>query len=170
MPSRTPIQVQGLPALRDNYFWLLHDGVHATILDPGDAAPVRAALARQDLLLTSILLTHHHRDHIGGVSELVDAFGVPVYGPPRDGIAAVTIPLDEGDLVEVPGLDLRLRVLDVPGHTEGHIAYLREQEPGWLFCGDTLFAGGCGRLLGGTAEQLKQSLDRLATLPDDTLV
>jgi hydroxyacylglutathione hydrolase len=160
-----------VPAFKDNYLWLIHDGSNAAVVDPGDAAPILASLAEHGLTLTAILLTHHHADHIGGVRTLLERFDVPVFGPRNDGIAEVTLPLAEGDRVTVPGLGLELAVLDVPGHTLGHIAYVRTT-PGlhWLFCGDTLFAGGCGRLFEGTPEQMAASLDKLAALPEDTEV
>jgi hydroxyacylglutathione hydrolase len=165
------LRVLTVPAFKDNYLWLIHDGVHAAVVDPGDAGPILAALAAHDLTLASILLTHHHADHIGGVPELLSRFDIPVFGPRADGITAVSVPLGEGDRIELPKLALALRVLDVPGHTRGHIAYVRET-PGahWLFCGDTLFAGGCGRLFEGTPAQMAASLDKLAALPDDTEV
>ncbi|MES3020703.1 MAG: hydroxyacylglutathione hydrolase [Pseudomonadota bacterium] len=165
------LSVLALPAFKDNYLWLIHDGVNAAVVDPGDAAPVLAALAAHSLTLTAILLTHHHSDHIGGVPQLLSHAKVPVFGPANEAIATISVPLAEGELVEVPGLALALRVLEVPGHTLGHIAYVRET-PGadWLFCGDTLFAGGCGRLFEGTPAQMAASLSRLAALPDDTAV
>ncbi|MDM5177836.1 hydroxyacylglutathione hydrolase [Massilia sp. DJPM01] len=170
-PTPRPLSVLAVPAFKDNYLWLIHDGVHAAVVDPGDAAPVIAALAAHHLTLTAILLTHHHADHIGGVPELLAHAPVPVYGPRAEAIATVGVPLAEGDLVEVPGLALALRVLEVPGHTLGHIAYLRERSgERWLFCGDTLFAGGCGRLFKGTPEQMRASLARYLALPDDTAV
>ena len=168
-PQRA-LSVLAVPAFQNNYLWLVHDGVHAAVVDPGDAEPILAALAAHDLTLTTILLTHHHADHIGGVPGLLAKAPVPVFGPRNDGIAAVTVPLGEGEFINVPGLDLALRVLDVPGHTLGHIAYLRDTpQQRWLFCGDTLFAGGCGRLFEGTPTQLRDSLAKLAALPDDTL-
>jgi hydroxyacylglutathione hydrolase len=165
------LSVLAVPAFKDNYLWLLHDGVNAAAVDPGDAAPILAALAAHKLTLTAILLTHHHADHIGGVPQLLSHARVPVFGPRNDNISTVTEPLGEDDRVAVPGLDLTLRVLDVPGHTSGHIAYVRET-PGahWLFCGDTLFAGGCGRIFEGTPAQMADSLGKLAALPDDTNV
>jgi hydroxyacylglutathione hydrolase len=165
------LSVLPVPAFKDNYLWLVHDGVNAAAVDPGDAGPILAALAAHHLTLTAILLTHHHADHIGGVPALLRHAPVPVFGPRADGIDAVTVPLAEGDRVAVPGLDLALRVLDVPGHTRGHIAYVRETPgPHWLFCGDTLFGAGCGRLFEGTPAQMSASLDKLALLPDDTAV
>jgi hydroxyacylglutathione hydrolase len=165
------LAVLTVPAFEDNYLWIIHDGVHAAVVDPGDSQPILAALADHKLTLTAILLTHHHADHIGGVPELLAHAPVPVFGPRADGIAAVTNPLGDGDRVRVPGLDLELDVLDVPGHTRGHIAYVRHT-PGqrWLFCGDTLFAGGCGRLFEGTPAQMLASLSKLAALPHDTQV
>ncbi|RJG26381.1 hydroxyacylglutathione hydrolase [Massilia cavernae] len=168
---RSALTVLAVPAFKDNYLWLIHDGFNAAVVDPGDAQPILAALAENGLALTAILLTHHHADHIGGVQELLRHARVPVFGPRNDGIDAVTRPLGEGDRIAVPGLGLDLRVLDVPGHTLGHIAYVRET-PGehWLFCGDTLFAGGCGRVFEGTPAQMADSLGKLAALPEDTKV
>lgn len=168
---RNALSVLTVPAFQDNYLWLVHDGVNAAVVDPGDCKPILAALAAHQLTLTAILLTHHHADHIGGVPQLLAHAQVPVYGPRNDNISALTQPLGEGDTVEVPGLDLTLRVLDVPGHTSGHIAYVRETAGArWLFCGDTLFAGGCGRIFEGTPAQMAESLAKLAALPDDTAV
>lgn len=170
-PVRTHLAVLALPAFKDNYLWLIHDGSNAAIVDPGDAAPVKAALAAHKLRLTAILLTHHHADHTGGVPSLLEDWDVPVFGPRNDGIAAVTHPLGQGERVEVPGLALTLEALDVPGHTLGHIAYVRRAPgAGWLFCGDTLFGAGCGRLFEGTPRQMMDSLAQLAALPDETLV
>ncbi|WP_374581078.1 hydroxyacylglutathione hydrolase [Pseudoduganella sp.] len=165
-----PVSVLTVPAFRDNYLWLVHDGRNAAVVDPGDAGPILAALQEHGLTLTAILLTHHHADHIGGVPALLERFQVPVFGPRHDGIQAVTVPLGEGDQLTVPGLDLALRVLDVPGHTRGHIAYVRDGDEPWVFCGDTLFAGGCGRLFEGTPGQMVESLGKLASLPEATKV
>jgi hydroxyacylglutathione hydrolase len=163
------LRVLAVPAFKDNYLWLIHNGVDAVAVDPGDAAPILDALAQHGLTLAAILLTHHHADHVGGVPRLLQHTKVPVYGPRNDAIATVTVPLDEGDRVDLPELPLQLSVLDVPGHTRGHIAYVAQQ-PGWLFCGDTLFAGGCGRLFEGSAAQMLQSLQKLSALPSDTQV
>jgi hydroxyacylglutathione hydrolase len=169
--SRSDLAVLTVPAFQDNYLWLIHDGVHAAAVDPGDAEPILAALDTHKLTLTSILLTHHHADHIGGVPDLLRRNKVPVYGPRAEAIPGVTEPVAGGQRITVAGIGLEMDVLDVPGHTLGHIAYVRHT-PGerWVFCGDTLFAGGCGRLFEGTPAQMVQSLSTLAALPDDTLV
>lgn len=164
------MELIALPAFDDNYFWLLHDGQHALVVDPGDAAPVRAALERLGLQLTSILVTHHHGDHTGGVAELRAASGAQVFGPARERIPEPFTPLQGGD--EVQALGIGFRVSDVPGHTAGHIAYFAPEVDGapLLFCGDTLFSGGCGRIFEGTPAQMLASLDVLSQLPDDTRV
>lgn len=163
------LRVLAIPAFDDNYFWLIHDGIHAAVVDPGDATPVLAALAAHQLTLTTILLTHHHADHVGGVAELARQCDVQVWGPRGETISGVTQRVGEGDAVVLAAPAISLSVLDVPGHTRGHIAYVAS-EPAWLFCGDTLFAGGCGRLFEGTPEQMEHSLNKLAALPDETLV
>lgn len=163
------LNVLTVPAFHDNYLWLIHNGKHAVAVDPGDAAPILAALQQHGLSLTAILLTHHHADHIGGVPALLQHFKTPVYGPRHDNIDCIGKPLDEGDIVHIGELPLSLKVIEVPGHTKGHIAYYTSGQ-GWLFCGDTLFAGGCGRLFEGTPQQMTASLAKLAALPDDTQV
>lgn len=159
-----------VPAFNDNYLWLLHDGQRALIVDPGDAAPVLRALQENGLQLASILVTHHHPDHTGGVAELHQATGAPVYGPAHETIPEPFKRLKDGDTVHALGLDFE--VIDVPGHTAGHIAFYTPDMDGrpLLFCGDTLFSGGCGRLFEGTPAQMLASLDRLAALPGNTRV
>ncbi len=159
-----------LPAFTDNYIWMFHDGVHAVVVDPGDAAPVAAALEAHKLELAAILVTHHHPDHVGGVDALRPLLRGPVYGPARENIPKPFTPLQDGASITVLGL--HFKVLDVPGHTAGHIAYMQQGEPTapLLFCGDTLFSGGCGRLFEGTPAQMHASLSRLAALPGDARV
>jgi len=158
-----------LPAFADNYIWMLHDGQRAVVVDPGDAAPVHAKLDELGLGLAAILVTHHHPDHVGGVDALRGRLQGPVYGPARERIPQPFKALNDGDEVEVLGL--RLVVIDVPGHTAGHIAYQQLPTDGHalsapiLFCGDTLFSGGCGRLFEGTPAQMAASLARLSALP-----
>jgi hydroxyacylglutathione hydrolase len=166
MPAIIPI-----PAFSDNYIWLVRGGAHAAVVDPGDAAPVLAYLDRERLELSAILNTHHHGDHVGGNSGLLARFAVPVFGPAREAIPGRTHALQEGDRITVPGIGLALAILDVPGHTAGHIAYVGEADGVPLaFVGDTLFAGGCGRLFEGTPGQMAASLAKLAGLPDETRI
>jgi len=165
------IQIDALPAFNDNYLWLLQDAAskRCAVVDPGDAAPVRAWLAQHpDWRLTDILVTHHHNDHVGGVAELKQLTGATVYGPANENIPARDVALDDNATVQVLGLDFQ--VFTVPGHTLGHIAFYHGGSEPLLFSGDTLFAGGCGRLFEGTPAQMHQSLQRLAALPDDTAV
>ncbi len=136
-------------------------------MDPGEARPVREYLAREELTLAAILATHHHPDHVGGIAELVDARAVPVFGPRHEPIPALTNPVSEGDTARIAELGATFSVLDIPGHTRAHVAYYGL---GSLFCGDTLFACGCGRLFEGTASQMVASLAKLAALPDETKV
>ena len=159
-----------LPAFTDNYIWMLHDGREAIVVDPGDAAPVVQALQRLGVQLRAILVTHHHADHVGGVDALREATGAVVYGPARERIPEPCVRLTQGDTLSALGL--HFDVLDVPGHTAGHIAYYCPAMDGapLLFCGDTLFSGGCGRLFEGTPAQMLDSLDQLAALPDSTRV
>lgn len=162
-----------VPAFADNYIWLVSDGRDAVAVDPGEAAPVRAYLAERGWRLSAILLTHHHADHVGGVAELIGDTPIPVYGPAAEGIELVTHPLSGGDHVRVSLPHLELDVIDVPGHTRGHIAYFQPGgagAPPHVFCGDTLFACGCGRLFEGTPAQMLSSLDKLAALPGETRV
>jgi hydroxyacylglutathione hydrolase len=167
--SMSTLRILAIPAFNDNYFWLIHDGTHAAVVDPGEATPVLAALTEHCLTLTTILLTHHHADHVGGVAELTRRFDLMVWGPRKENIAGITQRLGEGDVVSLTAPAITLSVLDVPGHTLGHIAYVAREQP-WLFCGDTLFAGGCGRLFEGSPEQMEHSLNKLAALPAETEV
>ncbi len=159
-----------IPAFSDNYIWMLHDGRHAIVVDPGDAAPVLAALRLHQLQLQGILVTHHHADHVGGVAALRQATAAPAWGPAYEALPEGIERVQGGDTV--PLLGGPWQVIDVPGHTSGHIAFYSTaaQAQPVLFCGDTLFSGGCGRLFEGTPGQMQQSLDRLAALPDDTQV
>lgn len=154
-------------AFTDNYIWVIHDQHHAAVVDPGDAAPVLNFLQQKKLKLIAILNTHHHNDHVGGNSTLLQKFPVPVYGPESESISTVTHRLKEGNNIYLAELSLGFSVLDIPGHTAGHIAYYGANS---LFCGDTLFACGCGRLFEGTAQQMYISLNKLARLPDTTAV
>jgi hydroxyacylglutathione hydrolase len=165
------MNLTALPAFSDNYIWMFDDGLQAVVVDPGEAAPVLAALDARKLKLAAILVTHHHADHVGGVDALRPRLQGPVYGPRRERIPAPYVALDDGQRIEVLGLSFE--VIDVPGHTAGHIAYHHAAppgQPGLLFCGDTLFSGGCGRLFEGTPAQMHASLARLAALPGDTRV
>lgn len=164
------MELLSLPAFSDNYLWLLHDGAQALVVDPGDAEPVFAALKQHNLKLSAILVTHHHADHVGGVAALREATGAIVYGPARERIPEPFVPLTDHQQVEALGISFR--VIDVPGHTAGHIAYFAEEVNGapLLFCGDTLFSGGCGRIFEGTPTQMLASLDKLAALPANTRV
>jgi len=164
------LQVSPVRAFSDNYIWLIRspvDPAAVAVVDPGDARPVEAELERQGLSVRAILVTHHHGDHVGGVRELAARHAAPVWGPAREALPCEVQPLDDGDVVRIENLGLEFSVMAVPGHTLGHIAYFGH---GALFCGDTLFSAGCGRLFEGSPAQMLDSLDRIAALPDDTLV
>jgi len=164
------LEASPVRAFSDNYLWLIRaprDGRSAVVVDPGDARPVQAALDEQGLALRAILVTHHHPDHVGGVAELAARHGALVFGPARGRMPCVHRPLDDDDEVSLAELGLEFRVMAVPGHTLDHIAYYGH---GALFCGDTLFSAGCGRLFEGTAAQMLASLDRIASLPDQTRI
>ena len=156
-----------LPAFTDNYIWTLSDAAgRAVIVDPGDAAPVIEAV-QAGMKPVAILLTHHHDDHIGGAAALIEKFNIPCHGPVDARIRFPVQPAREGDRVRIDALDLDLDVMEVPGHTTSHIAF---HGGGYLFCGDTLFSLGCGRMFEGTPVQFLASLDRLAALPGDVKV
>ena len=160
-----------IPALGDNYIWLLHDAAHAVVVDPGDPIAVQDVLDREHLALAAILVTHHHGDHVAGIADLIAGRDVPVLGPARESIPGRTRALAGGDRARVPELALDFEVLDVPGHTAGHVAYAGTVAgTGVAFVGDTLFAAGCGRLFEGTPVAMAASLARLAALPATTRI
>lgn len=163
------LEVRRVYAFDDNYIWLIgcKDNSHVAIVDPGDADPVFERLDQDNLKPVAILLTHHHGDHTGGVAELVERYRIPVYGPAHERIPALTRPVSEGDSVSLSECGLSFNVLDTPGHTRGHVCYVGHNA---LFCGDTLFTAGCGRLFEGTPEQMYTSLEKLRALPDETVV
>jgi len=161
------IEVIPLRAFKDNYVWTLRNARCAAVVDPGEAQPVLDYLSAEKLQLVAILATHHHQDHVGGIAELRRKYAVPVYGPRGEPIATLTHPLGGGDRVALSELGVSFEVLDIPGHTRAHIAYYGGN---MLFCGDTLFACGCGRVFEGTPQQLYASLEKLVALPDETLV
>jgi hydroxyacylglutathione hydrolase len=163
------LNVEPIPAFDDNYIWLLREADRAgvAVVDPGDADPVIERLRAAGLDLAAVLITHHHQDHIGGVADLLAHWPDALVAAPNDRrIAKATRRVGEGDSVAIPGFETRFDVIEVPGHTSTHIAYLAD---GVLFCGDTLFAAGCGRVFDGTFEQLAASLRRISELPPRTL-
>lgn len=159
-----------IPAFDDNYIWALrgHTPDQVVVVDPGDAEVVFSYLRNHDAQLAGILITHHHWDHTGGVEALTERFNVPVYGPANSPFSGITELLEDGSEIEV--LDNRLQVRAVPGHTLDHIAYLQPDQRPQLFCGDTLFLAGCGRLFEGTPQQMQAAMDYFASLPDETEV
>ena len=162
------MEVLAVPAFQDNYLWLLHDDERrAWVVDPGDPAPIEAALHARGLSLFGVLITHHHFDHTGGALQLAERYDCAIYGPANSPFEGITAPLEDGAVLALGSTPFT--VLTVPGHTLDHIAYY-SAEAGLLFCGDTLFAGGCGRMFEGTAPQMHGSLARLAALPEDTAV
>jgi hydroxyacylglutathione hydrolase len=162
------INITAIPAFQDNYIWLLHTGGNqCAIVDPGDAAPVRTLLEKTGLQLNTILITHHHPDHIGGMASLAEEWQPRLIGPADDRIQGLDEIVGQGDVARLPDLGLEFQVIEVPGHTSSHIAYFGH---GSLFCGDTLFSVGCGHLFEGTAAQMQESLDKLAQLPGETKV
>jgi hydroxyacylglutathione hydrolase len=161
------LAIHAVPAFRDNYIWMIEDGANAVAVDPGDAAPVERFVDERGLALSAVLATHHHMDHVGGLQALAGRFRCETFGPAGEDIAGLDHRLREGDRIDVPGIALSLETLDIPGHTAGHIALFGG---GLVFCGDTLFACGCGRLFEGTPAQMVASLGKLARLPGDTRV
>ncbi|WP_207062131.1 hydroxyacylglutathione hydrolase [Motiliproteus sp. SC1-56] len=164
------LKVHPLPAFSDNYIWVLQvDGSNrVAVVDPGDASPVTDYLSAHDLALEAILITHHHPDHTGGVEELAATTGAKVYGPAQSPFQRIDQGLNNGDRIEVLGLPFQ--VAAVPGHTLDHISYLQENHPARLFCGDTLFLAGCGRLFEGTPKQMRAAMTWFKSLPDETKV
>ena len=158
------LKIDPIPALTDNYIWLITetDSRKGLVVDPGEAKPVLVRLRDEEIELVGILLTHHHWDHINGAAELAKQFNAPIYAPAADKIEVCTNPLVDNDQLNWPELNIELTVLAIPGHTLGHVAYFGNNS---LFCGDTLFAAGCGRLFEGTAQQMYASLTRLKNLP-----
>lgn len=168
-------RIEAISAFNDNYIWMIPlEDRKVAVVDPGDAEPVLRILKQRELELSAILVTHHHFDHIGGIERLLMQYPAPVYGPVSDNIPQITHPMRDGASLTL-GL-YSFRIIAVPGHTLDHIAYYSESDNGShrknpvLFCGDTLFAAGCGRLFEGTPEQMYQSLSKLAALPDNTEV
>lgn len=172
--TNTDNTVTEIKAFNDNYIWAISSKKNDKIalVDPGDASVCIDYLQKNNLVLTAILITHHHSDHVGGVKKLLEyakakAWSVIVYGPANENIAQLNVTLEENDTVNLVELDCHFTILDLPGHTKGHISYHNEEV---LFCGDTLFSGGCGRLFEGTPGQMHHSLAKLSSLAADTLV
>ena len=163
------LEVRKVHAFDDNYIWMIgcQGSRRVAIVDPGEAEPVIERIEQEALIPEAILITHHHGDHTAGIGELLARYPVPVYGPAGETIRHLSHPLKEGDALTLSEGRIHLQVLDTPGHTRGHICYYGA---GALFCGDTLFAAGCGRLFEGSPEQMYQSLEKLRALPDATLV
>lgn len=176
MDKNTLLQVWPIPAFDDNYIWCIHDGSSALVVDPGDSAPVIEYLRVSNLILKGILITHHHADHTGGILNLLQALGadIPVYGPMGENIPGCTVKVMQDDKIEIAAPRISLKIFEVPGHTLGHIAYFANMQANvvepMLFCGDTLFASGCGRLFEGTPAQMSESLGKFVALPKNTLV
>jgi hydroxyacylglutathione hydrolase len=171
MSLANSLQVSAVNAFADNYIWLIHtpaDPQAVVVVDPGQAAPVHQALKANGWHIAAILVTHHHADHIGGVAELQQTSSAPVYGPAQEaGQLSMSRRLKQGDVLSLESEQLEFQVHDIPGHTAGHIAFSGHSA---VFCGDTLFSGGCGRLFEGTPQQMVSSLAKLSALPADTEV
>ncbi|MCE7914499.1 MAG: hydroxyacylglutathione hydrolase [Nitrosomonas sp. PRO4] len=164
------LTIYPIHAFKDNYIWTIHNQQYAVVVDPGTATPVIEYLELEKLQLCAILITHHHSDHTGGNQELLESFDVPAFGPRNEFIPSITHPVREGDQINLHEISLNFTVLDTPGHTQGHIAYYASNPMNILFCGDTLFSCGCGRIFEGSPQQMYQSLQKLSRLPDDTLI
>lgn len=162
------IHIDPIEAFQDNYIWLIHNDQNSIIVDPGDAKPVVSALERKKLNLVAILITHHHADHIGGVIALQEKYpDIKIFAPQKDKYDFVNISLKNGDEINIPELQINYKIIEIPGHTQGHIAYYDMKN---LFCGDTLFACGCGRIFDGTHEQMYNSLKKISALPKSTKI
>jgi len=162
------IHIDPIEAFQDNYIWLIHNDQNSIIVDPGDAGPVISALERKNLNLVAILITHHHADHIGGVIALQEKYPhIKIFAPQKDKYDFVNISLKNGDEINIPELQINYKIIEIPGHTRGHIAYYDKKN---LFCGDTLFACGCGKIFDGTHEQMYNSLKKISALPKDTKI
>jgi hydroxyacylglutathione hydrolase len=155
--------------VKTNYIWFIinEENKHCAIVDPGNATATLKFITEKNLIPDAILITHHHSDHTGGIKELISHYPIPVYGPKHETIPGLDHPLEENDIVALNNIGINFTAIDLPGHTKGHIAYYGD---GVLFCGDVLFAAGCGRIFEGTAEEMLTSLNKLTQLPDDTLV
>lgn len=165
------MQITAISTFRDNYVWALHreqsGSSVAVLVDPGEPGAILSWLLTHKTRPIAILVTHHHADHVGAIATLCQRWPMPVFAPCKESIAGTTHAVAEGDVVAVPGLGLNFTVWETPGHTRGHVCYIGH---GCLFCGDTLFSCGCGRLFEGSAAQMQTSLQRLATLPPETRV
>jgi hydroxyacylglutathione hydrolase len=165
------MKIEAIPTLQDNYVWAVHNGHSAILVDPGEAGPILSWLTDRGMTARAILVTHHHHDHVGGISRLLGHFSIPVYGPARG--AAKTLATNEGETLNFSDIGLNFKIIETPGHTLDHVCYVGQDiqnEQLHLFCGDTLFSCGCGRLFEGTPAEMYASLTRLAQLPDETQI
>lgn len=164
------IEVQYIPIFKDNYIWLIINSIQKKVIavDPGEASSLKYFLNSHHLTLEAILITHHHADHTQGIPELAKSYPeASIFGPKQNHITGLTNLVEEGDIIELSMLNDLISVLSIPGHTLDHLAYYL---PGMIFCGDTLFSAGCGRVFEGTIEQMFSSLQRIAALPNETLI